>query len=146
MIVYWGYGEQKTELIWIKYGVEKEDFVLEEKVDLKNSTANFMKAKLWLPSKVKCNQRLDKFVSRFICRSFWGKISLVFLIKKIWLVRLCYCFTPYQRLWLYNGAPLVAFTTRWGYGGRILGLNPGVLTGVMKKKCIACKEPVKRQN
>ena len=24
-------------------------------------------------------------------------------------VRLDYCFTPYQRLWLYNGAPLVAF-------------------------------------
>ena len=23
-------------------------------------------------------------------------------------VRLGYCFTPYQRLWLYNGAPLVA--------------------------------------
>ena len=23
--------------------------------------------------------------------------------------RLGYCFTPYQRLWLYNGAPLVAF-------------------------------------
>ena len=25
------------------------------------------------------------------------------------VVRLGYCFTPYQRLWLYNGAPLVAF-------------------------------------
>ena len=25
------------------------------------------------------------------------------------LVMLGYCFTPYQRLWLYNGAPLVAF-------------------------------------
>ena len=24
-------------------------------------------------------------------------------------VRLSYCFKPYQRLWLYNGAPLVAF-------------------------------------
>ena len=24
-------------------------------------------------------------------------------------VRLGYCFTPYRRLWLYNGAPLVAF-------------------------------------
>ena len=24
-------------------------------------------------------------------------------------VRLGYCYTPYQRLWLYNGAPLVAF-------------------------------------
>ena len=35
-----------------------------------------------------------------------------------------YCFTPYQRLWLYNDAPLVAFTTRLGYGGRILDLNP----------------------
>ena len=43
------------------------------------------------------------------------------------LVRLGYCFTPYQRLWLYNGTP---FTTRWRYGGRILDLNPGALTGV----------------
>ena len=25
------------------------------------------------------------------------------------MVRLGYCFTPYQRLWLYNGAPFVAF-------------------------------------
>ena len=25
------------------------------------------------------------------------------------ILRLGYCFTPYQRLWLYNGAPLVAF-------------------------------------
>ena len=40
------------------------------------------------------------------------------------LVRLCYCFTPYQRLWLYNGALLSPFTTRWGYGGRILDINP----------------------
>ena len=24
-------------------------------------------------------------------------------------VRIGYCYTPYQRLWLYNGAPLVAF-------------------------------------
>ena len=44
------------------------------------------------------------------------------------LIMLCYVrllFVPYQRLWLYNGAPLVAFfTTRWGYGGRILDLIP----------------------
>ena len=30
-------------------------------------------------------------------------------IQKWRSVRLCYCFTPYQRLWLYNGAPLVAY-------------------------------------
>ena len=30
-------------------------------------------------------------------------------IKAVRAVRLGYCFTPYQRLWLYNGAPLVAF-------------------------------------
>ena len=29
-------------------------------------------------------------------------------------VRLGYCFTPYQRLWLYNGAPLVAFYNNLG--------------------------------
>ena len=27
----------------------------------------------------------------------------------VFLIRLGYCFTPHQRLWLYNGAPLVAF-------------------------------------
>ena len=32
----------------------------------------------------------------------------------------------YQRLWLYNGAPLVeiSFYDTLGYGGRILDLNP----------------------
>ena len=29
-----------------------------------------------------------------------------YFIKKELLVRLGYCFTPYQRLWLYNGTPL----------------------------------------
>ena len=52
-------------------------------------------------------------------------------------VRFGYCFTPYQRLRLYNGAPFsLPFTTRWGYGGRILGLNPGVPTGELgNQKC-----------
>ena len=44
------------------------------------------------------------------------------------IVWVYYCFTLYQLLWLYNGAPLVAFYgtlgTLWGYGGRILDLNP----------------------
>ena len=40
------------------------------------------------------------------------------------LVRLGYCFTPYQRLRLYNGAHLVAFYDTLGYGGRNLGLKP----------------------
>ena len=35
-----------------------------------------------------------------------------------------YCFTPNERLWLYNGAPLVASYDTLGYGGRILDLNP----------------------
>ena len=34
-----------------------------------------------------------------------------------------YCFTPYQRLWLYNGAPLVAFYDTLGIRD-ILDLNP----------------------
>ena len=37
-------------------------------------------------------------------------------------IRLGYCFTPYQRLWLYNGAPLVTFYDTLGirrtYGAR----------------------------
>ena len=39
-------------------------------------------------------------------------------------IRWVYSFTPYQRLWLYNGAPLVAFYDTLGYGGRILDFNP----------------------
>ena len=39
---------------------------------------------------------------------FLGFFSRKQRSRPIW-VRLGYCFTPYQRLWLYNGAPLVAF-------------------------------------
>ena len=45
-------------------------------------------------------------------------------IQKLWpmlkvfqKVRLGYCFTPYQRLWLYNGAPLVVFYDTLGIRG-----------------------------
>ena len=45
-------------------------------------------------------------------------------------VRLGYCFTPYQRLWLYNGAPLVAFYDTLGIRRTYSRLKPpGVLTG-----------------
>ena len=39
------------------------------------------------------------------------RICVINCIEKVGQVRLRlgYCFTPYQRLWLYNGAPLVAF-------------------------------------
>ena len=39
-------------------------------------------------------------------------------------VRLSYCFTPYQRLWLYNGAPLVAFYDTLGIRGTYSRLKP----------------------
>ena len=39
-------------------------------------------------------------------------------------VRLGYCFSPYQRLWLYNGAPLVAFYDTLGIRRTYSRLNP----------------------
>ena len=40
------------------------------------------------------------------------------------LVRLGYCFTPYRRQWLYNGAPLVAFNDTLGIRRTYSPLNP----------------------
>ena len=39
-------------------------------------------------------------------------------------IRLGYCFTPYQRLWLYNGAPLVAFYDTLGIRRTYSRLKP----------------------
>ena len=39
-------------------------------------------------------------------------------------VRLGYCFMPYQRLWLYNGAPLVAFYDTLGIWRTYSRLEP----------------------
>ena len=39
-------------------------------------------------------------------------------------IRLCYGFTPYQRLWLYNGAPLVAFYDTLGIRRTYSRLKP----------------------
>ena len=39
-------------------------------------------------------------------------------------VRLGYCFTPYQRQWLYNGAPLVAFNDTLGIRRTYSRLKP----------------------
>ena len=39
-------------------------------------------------------------------------------------IRFGYCFTPYQRLWLYNGAPLVAFYDTLGIRRTYFRLNP----------------------
>ena len=41
-------------------------------------------------------------------------------------VRFGYCFTPYQRLWLYNGAPLVAFYDTLGIRRTYSRLKPPV--------------------
>ena len=42
----------------------------------------------------------------------------------LYFVRLGYCFTPYQRLWLYNGAPLVAFYDTLGIRRTYSRLKP----------------------
>ena len=39
-------------------------------------------------------------------------------------IRLGYCFTPYQRLWLYNGTPLVAFYDTLGIRRTYSRLKP----------------------
>ena len=50
-------------------------------------------------------------------------------------VRLGYCFTPYQRLRLYNGAPFSRLLrSRWGYGGHILDLTPRPSWGELNRK------------
>ena len=62
------------------------------------------------------------------------------ILKLLDKVRLAYCFTPYQRIWLYNGAPLVAFYDTLGIRRTYSRLKPhGVLTGelVTKGKCDA---------
>ena len=48
------------------------------------------------------------------------------LVMPCWLnrVRLGYCFKPYQRLWLYNGASLVAFYDTLGIRRTYSRLNP----------------------
>ena len=40
------------------------------------------------------------------------------------LIRLGYCLTPYQRMWLYNGAPLVAFYNTLGIRRTYSRLKP----------------------
>ena len=47
-------------------------------------------------------------------------------VKNVNSVRLGYCFTPYQRLWLYNGAPLVAFYDTLGIRRTYSRLKPPV--------------------
>ena len=49
------------------------------------------------------------------------------------VVRLGYCFTPYQRLWLYNGAPLVAFYDTLGIRRTSSRLKPPASS---RGKCI----------
>ena len=68
-------------------------------------------------------------------------------IKKIHMpyikVRLGYCFTPYQRLWLYNGVPLVASYDTLGIWRTYSRLKtPGVLTGTYIKAIISRKQGV----
>ena len=46
------------------------------------------------------------------------------LVSIMGVVRLGYCFTPYQRLWLYNGAPLVAFYDTLGIRRTYFRLKP----------------------
>ena len=51
-------------------------------------------------------------------------VSSVDILKVKLPVRLGYCFTPYQRLWLYNGAPLVAFYDTLGIRRTYSRLKP----------------------
>ena len=51
--------------------------------------------------------------------------SSVILPQTMW-IRLGYCFTPYPRPWLYNGAPLVAFYDTLGIRRTYSRLKPPV--------------------
>ena len=49
-------------------------------------------------------------------------------------VRLGYYFTPYRRLWLYNGAPLVAFYDTLGIRRMFSRLKPRRPNGVYQRR------------
>ena len=52
-------------------------------------------------------------------------------------VRLGYCFTPYQQLWLYNGAPLFAFYDTLGIRRTYSRLqSPASSRGILKEKSL----------
>ena len=59
---------------------------------------------------------------------FWVVLHITDYIRQSWgpscCVRLGYCFTSYQRLWLYNGAPLVAFYDTQGIRRTYSRLKP----------------------
>ena len=60
----------------------------------------------------------------YILHYHYGKIKMQSqrsLLLKVWLG---YCLTPYQRLWLYNGAPLVAFYDTLGIRRTYSRLKP----------------------
>ena len=46
---------------------------------------------------------------RGLLKSFYERYADLYVNSVVGRLRLGYCFTPYQRLWLYNGAPVVAF-------------------------------------
>ena len=50
-----------------------------------------------------------------------GTNNMLYIVN---MVRLGYCFTPYQRLWLYNGATLVAFYDTLGIRRTYSRLKP----------------------
>ena len=50
--------------------------------------------------------------------------GLIIALLKSTTIRLGYCFTPYQRPWLYNGAPLVAFYDTLGIRRTYFRLTP----------------------
>ena len=60
-----------------------------------------------------------------------------YMYKKMCLrVRVSYCFTPYQQLWLYNGAPLVAFYDTLGIRRTYSRLKPPASS--RGEKCLRC--------
>ena len=50
--------------------------------------------------------------------------GLIIALLKSTTIRLGYCFTPYRRPWLYNGAPLVAFYDTLGIRRTYFRLKP----------------------
>ena len=71
-------------------------------------------------------QRAREIIPHWIVErlnKYWSLCS-AHMSKPITKIRLGYCFTPYQRPWLYNGAPLVAFYDTLGIRRTYSRLKP----------------------
>ena len=58
------------------------------------------------------------------CPPWCSIVGATVTVHQFFCILLGYCFTPYQRLWIYNGAPLVAFYDTLGIRRTYSRLKP----------------------